>query len=97
MTRPKPNAGAWAIANQRAMDMKRKQKRKPVRNPKPVRGSAPVINRRVNNEPLKPARATSYQRTSENAQESPGDELQRGPLDSLLDEAGPDDVSEVDA
>jgi len=87
--------GAWASANQRAMEMKRKQKRKPVRNPKPIKGAGPVTNRRVNNEPLKPARSVTYQRTSENAQDAP-DDLRRGALDSLLDDAGPDDVSGFD-
>lgn len=85
--------------------MKRKQKRKPVRNPKPIKGGGPVVNRRVQNAPLKPARSVTYQRTSEYAQASPGDDsqvspgddLQRGALDSLLDDAGPEDVSGFDA
>jgi len=76
------------------------KKRKPVRNPKPVRnGPGPVTNRRVKNEPMKPARGNSYTRTREHAQDEPDYDPDESPsaLAQLLDVAGPDDVSGFDS
>jgi hypothetical protein len=90
---------AWAHANEKAMSMKRKQK-KPVRNPKPIQqGAGPVQNKRVNNEPLKPARTHMFERTREHAQDFPDMDPLESPraLDSLLDADGPEDVHEFDS
>jgi len=78
--------------------MKRKQK--PARNPKPIsKGPGPITNRRVKNEPLKPARRNSYTRTRENAQDEPDYDPDASPsaLAQLLDIAGPEDVSGFDS
>lgn len=77
--------------------MKRKAKR-PTRNPKPIgKGKGPVANRRVRNEPMKPARSVTYERTREYAQDEPEQDPETTPsaLAQLLD-VGPEDVSGFD-
>ena len=78
--------------------MKRKAK-KPVRNPKPIRGKGPVTNKQVNHAPMKPARSVTYERTRDYAQDEPPEqdpEATPSALAMLLDFAGPDDASGFD-
>ena len=64
--------------------MKRKAKPKP-RNPKPVRGGGPIINRRKANKPFKPERAPTFVERND------------GPEDVTHFDAGPDDDDPEDA